>query len=87
MRLGLRVSGGVAGLHRAPVEIDTDTLDPGEAAALERLAAQVAAQPPAGAAPGADRLQYDLLLDGRAIRAYEGALTPEADELIRRIGR
>jgi hypothetical protein len=87
MRLELRVSGGVAGVRRPPVAIDTGTLDAGEAAALERLATQVAAHPPSGDVRGADRFQYDLAVDGRRVRLHEAALTPEAAELIRRMSR
>jgi hypothetical protein len=83
MRLELQVSGGVAGLRRPPVAIDTGDREDG--AALEALAAEVAAQAPGEPPPGADRLQYDLTVDGRALRLHEGALTPEAAELIRRL--
>jgi hypothetical protein len=83
VRLELRVSGGVAGLRRAPVVLDTRERDDGPE--LEALAARVAAQEPPAAADGADRFQYDLTVDGRALRLHEGALTPEAAELIARL--
>lgn len=82
MRLELLVSGGVAGLGRAPVKLDTRERADGPD--LEALAAQVVAQEPAAVA-GADRFQYDLTVDGRTLRLHEGALTPEAAELITRL--
>jgi hypothetical protein len=83
VRLELRVSGGVAGIRRAPVEVDTRAHEDGPA--LEALAANVAAAPPPPAAPGADRFQYDLRVDDVTVRLHEGALSPEAAELIRRM--
>jgi hypothetical protein len=85
MRIELRTSGGVAGIVRPPVVLDTAQLDPGEAAAIEALAEQVR-QPPGGP-PGPDRFQYDLRLGDRSVRLHEGALSPAAAELIERIRR
>jgi hypothetical protein len=82
MRLELRVSGGVAGLRRAPVALDTRECADGPE--LEALATRVVAQAPPPV-PGPDRFQYDLTVDDRAIRLHEGALTPEAQELIARL--
>jgi hypothetical protein len=82
MRLELRVSGGVAGLARPPVEVDTGEREDGPE--LEALAAQVAAETPADAG-GADRFQYDLRIDDRAVRLHEGALTPAAADLVGRL--
>jgi hypothetical protein len=82
VKLELRVSGGMAGLRRAPVELDTRERADGPE--LEALATRVAGQEPSPAA-GADRFQYDLTVDGRSLRLHEGALTPEAAELIARL--
>jgi hypothetical protein len=87
MRLELRVSGGLAGVRRPPVTLDTATLPGAEAAELEALAERVAAQPPAPGPAGPDRFQYDLRIDAREVRLYEGALTAEASELLARLGR
>ena len=83
MRIELRVSGGVAGIRRPPVEVDTRERADGPA--LEALAARVVAQPERAPA-GPDRFQYDLRVDGATARLYEGALSPEAAELIARLG-
>jgi Emfourin len=87
MRLELRVSGGVAGVRRPPVTLDTTTLPPAEAAEVEALAERVAAQPPPPGPAGPDRFQYDLRIDDRELRLHEGALTPEASDLLARLGR
>ena len=84
MRLELRVSGGVAGLRRRPLVLDTH--DRADGPELEALAARVAGQEPAPRPPGADRFQYDLQIDDRAVCLHDGALSPEAAELIRRMG-
>ena len=85
MRLELRVSGGVAGVRRPPVEVETSEREDREA--LEALAARVAAEAAPADPPGPDRFQYDLLVDGRPVRLHEGALSPEAAELIARLKR
>jgi hypothetical protein len=85
MRLELRVSGGVAGISRPPISVDTSELPAGDAAELEALAQRVAAAPSRAEPPGPDRFQYDLRIDGRELRMHEGALSPEAAELIRRM--
>jgi hypothetical protein len=86
MRLELRTSGGVAGIRRPPVTVETS--ERADGATLEALAASVAESARAGAAQrpaGADRFQYDLAVDDVTVRLYEGALSPEAQELIRRL--
>ena len=83
VRLELRVSGGVAGLARPPVEIDTGERDDGPE--LEALAARVRSAPPPVVPPGPDRLQYDLVVDDRTLRMHEGAMTDDARELVRRL--
>ena len=86
MRIELRISGGVTGVRRPPLVVDTATLDPGEAAELEALAARVPLGP-GGAPPGPDRLQYDLVVDGRSGTFHEGAMPPAAIELVERLRR
>jgi hypothetical protein len=84
MRLELRTSGGVAGIRRPPVAVETRERDDGPA--LEALATAVADGARAEAPPaGADRFQYDLRVDDVTVRLHEGALSPEAQELIRRM--
>jgi hypothetical protein len=85
MRIRLQVSGGVTGVRRPPVEVDTREAGDGEA--LERLAGAVARQSAPAAPPGPDRFQYDLELDGAPVRLHETALSPEAAELIDRLRR
>jgi hypothetical protein len=81
MRLELRTSGGVAGIRRPPVVVETGERDDGPA--LEALARRVAAAAPPADPAGPDRFQYDLRVDGVPVRLHEGALSPEAEELIR----
>jgi hypothetical protein len=86
MRLELRTSGGVAGIRRPPVTVETS--ERADGATLEALAASVAERARAGAAQrpaGADQFQYDLGIDDVTVRLYEGALTPEAEELLKRL--
>jgi len=83
MRLELRVSGGVAGLARPPVEVDTSEREDGPE--LEALAARVTAQDVSPRPAGADRFVYELRIDDRAIVLHEGALSRDAAELIRRL--
>jgi hypothetical protein len=83
MRIELRTSGGVTGVARPPIVLDTAGLDPSDAAALEALAERVRDQPSGPAGP--DRFQYDLRLGERTVRLHEGALSPEAAELIERL--
>jgi hypothetical protein len=85
MRIKLQVSGGVTGVRRPPVEVDT--AEAGDGAELEQLAGEVARQAAPGGPPGPDRFQYDLEVDGEPVRLHEAALTPEAEELIRRLRR
>ena len=84
MRIELRVSGGVAGVRRPPLVVDTAGLDARDAAELEDLAARVPLGP-GGAPPGPDRFQYDLVIDGRSGTLYEGAMPPAAVELVERV--
>jgi hypothetical protein len=83
MRIELRTSGGVAGVTRPPIVLDTERLDRSDAAAVEALAERIRDQP--GGPPGPDRFQYDLRLGDRTVRLHEGALSPEAAELIERL--
>jgi hypothetical protein len=83
MRIELRVSGGVAGIRRPPVELETSGREDG--AELEALAASVAAQPGDMGRGGPDRFQYDLRIDQVSVRLHEGALSPEAEALIDRL--
>jgi emfourin len=85
LRLELRISGGFAGLRRPPLVLDTTGLAEAERAEVERLAEAVLAQEHPGP-PGPDRFQYDLRADGREARLHEGALTPEAEALVSRLG-
>jgi hypothetical protein len=85
VRIELRVSGGVTGVRRPPIVIDTADLDPASAAELEQLvAATELGDAPAGPA-GPDRFQYDLTIDGRHATLYEGSLSPAAEGLIARV--
>lgn len=81
MRLELRVSGGFAGLSRPPLVVDTEQLAEDDRAEIERLAEAVLTQQHPGP-PGPDRFQYDLRAGGREARLHDGALSPEAEELI-----
>jgi hypothetical protein len=83
MRLELRVSGGVAGLRRPPVEVDTG--DRADGPELEALADRVRATPPPAVPPGPDRFQYELVVDTHTVRLHEGALSDDARELVQRL--
>jgi hypothetical protein len=89
MRFTLSRSGGVAGLRRAPLVVDTKDLPPAEGERLRALAlaAALAAErePPgaddAGDAAARDRFGYSLAVthdDGReVVRSFELASAPE----------
>jgi len=89
VRIELRISGGVTGVRRPPVVLDTAALDAGQAAALEALAERVELREAASPPPGPDRLQYDLALERPAGRRagvlHEGAMSSEAAELVARV--
>lgn len=84
-RLRLTRSGGIAGIDMvASVDIDELPAHTGSSvrsalAGLDKV--EAAAPPPAGPPPGADRYQYDLVIESdgerRSVRAHDGALTPE----------
>jgi hypothetical protein len=88
VKLELRMSGGVAGVRRT-YALDTDELDPGLRDELEGLAHRVElpADPPP--APGADRRQYDLTVEGPGGRRSgvlrEGAMSEDAHALVARV--
>jgi hypothetical protein len=88
VRIELRTSGGVAGVRRTHV-VDTAELAERDARELESLAARVRppAQPPTPR--GADRMQYDLVIESEAGRRAgtlrEDALDDPARALIDRV--
>jgi hypothetical protein len=66
MRLVLERGGGVAGLRRPPLALDTATLPPADRDRLHALvdAAQLAALPPAPGDAAHDQLGYTLSVTG-----------------------
>jgi hypothetical protein len=87
MKVRFRQSGGFAGVVRG-AEIDSASLPVPEAAELERLvaAAQLASAERA-AAPGADRQQYEIVVERAGApkieaRFGDGALTDELAALV-----
>lgn len=88
-RLRLTRSGGLAGIDMV-ASVDVDDL-PTETASSVRSALAAVGRKKAPAAadgppPGADRYQYDLVIedDGgrRTVRAHDGALTPELQTVV-----
>jgi hypothetical protein len=92
MRIHFQQSGGVAGLRRPPVTVDTDSLPPHEAGEWTGLvaAADVFNLPPSSpAGPGADRSQYQVSVEteGRqhTITVFDGAIPAALRPLIDRL--
>ncbi len=89
MRLELTRSGGIGGLSETR-SIDTGALEAPEAREVERLASQVDLAGLARRSPvrgrGADRFQYDLVVEAEGRRSEvsvaEDAAPPELDELV-----
>jgi len=85
MRIEIRSHGGVAGIRRPPVVLETAELEPGLARELETAAAGL----PAGGPPGrgADYMTYDILVDdpsGNRTASYSEPDVPaEVRELLR----
>lgn len=89
MRLVVVRTGGVAGVRLAH-ELDTAGLDPGTAARVEEVAAEVLrAAPREPAGPDADRFDWTLHVDGRRHRLHEppGEAGAELIRLVRALGR
>ncbi len=88
-RLRLTRSGGIAGIDMV-ASVDVDDLPPQTASSVRAALAGVGhgrrtaahGEPP----PGADRYQYDLVIDAggepRTVRAHDGALTPELQTVV-----
>ncbi len=84
-RLRLTRSGGIAGIDMV-ASVDIDELPAHIGASVRSAVAgigkgEAAARPLAGPPPGADRYQYDLVIEAngerRSVRAHDGALTPD----------
>ncbi len=89
MRLELTRSGGIGGLS-VTRSIDTSALEAPKARELERLASRVDLAALAQRSPlrgrGADRFQYDLVVEAEGRRSQvtvaEDVVPPELDELM-----
>ncbi len=83
-KIRLTRSGGLAGIDLV-ASVDVDDLPEhtksSVRSAVSGLGRAGAAAPPAGPPPGADRYQYDLVIDAdgerRSVTAHDGALSPE----------
>jgi hypothetical protein len=90
LRIRLVRSGGFAGL-RTDVSVDAASLPPAEAAELAGLVErmELPAGPRRPRPSGADRFQYDLAIvhggKRREASLGEAELTPELEELVRRV--
>jgi hypothetical protein len=88
VRIELRTSGGVAGVRRTHV-VETARLGEPDASELEALAARVELPQRPPAPRGADRLQYDLVVESeqgrRAGTLREDAMDDAARALVVRV--
>lgn len=87
MRLTLQVYGGIVAVRRRPVSLDTASLQPGQAGAVENLVRSLvaaASAPPAEPLP--DAMSYTLTVDDggkkSVVKQRDGGITAEFQRLL-----